>query len=160
MRFDRLDLKILDALQTDGRMTNLDLADRVGLSPTPCLKRVKKLEDNGVIKGYRADVDPVAGGYSVTAIVLIQIASHTREAHDECAEAAAKVPAIVACHMTAGKLDYILHVLARDLAHYEDLVKDKLSALPNIGSMESLFLLGNADRRRSVSFTDSPYTEI
>lgn len=148
---DRLDVKILKLLQANGRMSNLELATKVGLSPTPCIRRVKRLEEQGIISGYRAEIEPRALGLEVTALVLLRLDSHERKAHDAFVEAAAKLPAITECLMTTGRLDYVIRVLARSLSHYESIIKDDLSHLPHIGEMETLFILSDAIAKRTVS---------
>ena len=160
MKLDRIDLKILDSLEIDGRMTNLELAKKVGLSPTPCLKRVKKLESNGVIAGYSAVIDPVAAGYEVCAFILVQISKHGRKTGDEFAKAIKAAPVVVECNMISGKLDYLLRVYARNLAHYEEILQDHISELPYVTSIESLFVLNAASQpKRTISLEDSPFLE-
>lgn len=157
MKLDRTDLKILDLLQTDGRITNLDLAEKVGLSPTPCLKRVKKLESARIISGYSAIVDPIAAGYEICAFILVQINNHTRKAGDEFAAAVRQTPAIAESNMVSGKLDYLLRIYARNLSHYEEILQDQISELPHIASLESLFILNAASQpRRKISLEESP----
>lgn len=157
MQLDRIDLKILDILQANARITNLELADKVGLSPTPCLKRVKKLESAGIIAGYGAVIDPQAAGYEVCALILVQISNHTRRTGDEFAEAVRKTPCIVECNMISGKLDYLLRVYARNLTHYEEILQDHISELPHIASLESLFVLNAASQPRlKISLNESP----
>ena len=157
MKLDRLDLKIIHILQTNGRITNLELAENIGLSPTPCLNRVKKLEAAGIISGYGAHIDPIAAGYEICAFILVQINNHTRRAGDEFAEAVKKTPAIVESNMISGKLDYLLRVYARNLAHYEELLQDHISELPHISSLESLFVLNaSSQERATISLEFSP----
>ena len=140
---DKIDHKILEELQRDGRMTNTDLAERVNLSATPCLKRVKKLEKAGVIKGYKAVIDQEKLGYNMTGIILMKIGDTSREAVDAFGEAVKKIPAITECHMTTGRIDYFARVFAKDFRHYETIIKDDVGRLPNIVSMETLFLFSN-----------------
>ena len=157
MKLDRIDLKIIDILQSDGRITNLELADRIGLSPTPCLKRIKKLEAAGIIAGYSAIIDPLAAGYEIRAFILVQINKHTRQAGDEFAAAVRRSPAIVESHMISGKLDYLLCIYARNLSHYEEIMQDHVSELPHLASVESLFVLNAASQPRpKISLDDSP----
>ncbi|MEZ5897274.1 MAG: Lrp/AsnC family transcriptional regulator [Parvularculaceae bacterium] len=157
MKLDRLDLKIIDILQRDGRITNLELAEKVGLSPTPCLNRVKKMEAAGIISGYAAIIDPIAAGYEICAFILVQINNHTRKAGDEFAAAVSKSPAIVEYNMISGKLDYLLRVYARNLSHYEVILQDQISELPHIASLESLFVLNTSSQpRMKLSLENSP----
>ena len=150
---DRIDKKILETLQKHGRMTNADLSKKVGLSPTPCLARVKKLEENGTIMGYSARVNPSAVGLEICVYVLVQIDRHTRQAGDEFAQAVAEIASIYECHMISGKQDYLLRIFARDLKHYEELVKDQISELPHIVAMESLFVLDGTVASSALSIT-------
>ncbi len=157
MNLDRLDLKIIDILQRDRRITNLELAEKVGLSPTPCLNRVKKLETAGIISGYAAVIDPIAAGYEICAFILVQINNHTRKAGEEFTAAVAKSPAIVEYNMISGKLDYLLRVYAKNLSHYEEILQDQISELPHIASLESLFVLNAASQPRvKISLENSP----
>ena len=157
MQLDRIDLKILEFLQANGRITNMELAEKVGLSPTPCLKRVKKLEAAGIIAGYSAVIDPRAAGYEICALILVQISNHTRRAGDEFAEAVRKTPCIVESNLISGKLDYLLRVYARNLTHYEEILQDHISELPHIASLESLFVLNAASQpRMKISLEESP----
>lgn len=150
---DRIDRKILDILQSEGRITNADLAERVNLSPTPCLKRVKKLESSGIIKDYKAVLDPEQIGYHIHGLVLLRIGDTKRDAVTAFGEAVKKISAITECHMTTGKTDYVARVYARDFHDYEKIVKDDLAALPNIISMETLFLFSNVVDDDSSKFS-------
>lgn len=157
MALDRIDLKIINTLQSDGRITNIELAEKVGLSATPCLNRVKKLEAAGVISGYAALIDPIAAGYEICAFVLIQINNHTRKAADDFAAAVKRTPAVVESNMISGKLDYLLRVYARNLPHYEEILRDQISELPHVASLESLFVINaNSQSRMKISMDDSP----
>jgi len=140
---DTIDKKIVEVLQKNAKKTNSDIAELVNLSPTACLNRVKKLEASGVISGYRAIISPEKIGYSISALVLLKIANNTKDAAHEFATAVKKCPSIVECHMTAGKIDYVAKVYAKDFNDYEKVVKDELSDLPYIASMETLFLFSN-----------------
>ncbi|MEL7029578.1 MAG: Lrp/AsnC family transcriptional regulator [Pseudomonadota bacterium] len=138
---DEIDHKILRALQRDGRMTNLKLAEEVNLSPTPCLKRVRKLEEAGVIRRYVAVVDPQAAGKHVCVLIMMKIAANTRDAADSFAAAIGRIEAVTECHTVSGRYDYLCKVYARDVAEYETLVKTELSGLPGLVDMETLFVL-------------------
>jgi len=140
---DRIDCKILEILQKSGRITNADLAERVNLSPTACLKRVKKIESSGVIKGYKAVLDPEKLGYNINGLVLLKIGDTTRKAVLAFSEALKEIPAITECHMSTGRTDYVARIYAKDFHDYEAIVKDDLARLPNIVSMETLFLFSN-----------------
>ena len=140
---DQIDRKIIKTLQQNGKITNLEMAAKINLSPTACLNRVKKLEKSGIISGYKAVIEPAKAGYSICAMVLLRISNNTKKAAAEFADALNQTQAITECHMTAGKIDYVAKVYARDFQHYETIVQDELSNLPHIASMETLFLFSN-----------------
>ena len=99
---DQKDIEILSLLQRDGRIANVDLADRVALSPSPCLRRVQRLEKDGVIRGYRAEVDRAAAGFGLTVFVGIKVQNHTKENADKLAVALDRIPEVISCHMVSG----------------------------------------------------------
>lgn len=140
---DRIDYKIIEILQKDGRTKNIDLAQQVNLSVTPCLKRVKKLEALGIISGYRAVIDETKAGLNICSLVLIKLENNTRNAVDEFSAAVGKIPAITECYLTTGRTDYVARVYAKDFEHYETIIKDDLAELPHLDSMETLFLFSN-----------------
>ncbi len=140
---DKTDHKIIEILQGNGRISNIDLAQQVNLSPTPCLKRLRKLEQTGVISGYRATVDPTKIGVNISSLVLIRMNDHTRESVNTFAKAVKKIPAITECYMATGRVDYIAKIYARDFKHYEEIIRDDIARLPNIMSMETLFIIGD-----------------
>ena len=150
---DRIDRKILDILQQDGRITNAELAERVNLSPTPCLKRVRKLEAAGIIRGYKADVDLEKVGYNINGIVLLRIGDTSREAVLAFGDAVQQIPTMTECHMTTGRTDYVARIYAKDFHDYESIIKDELARLPNIVSMETLFLFSNVVPDGNLKFT-------
>lgn len=150
---DKIDKKILEILQKEGRITNADLAERVNLSPTPCLKRVRKLEATGVIKGYKAEIDPERVGYNINGIVLLRIGDTSREAVLAFGDAVQQIPTITECHMTTGRTDYVARIYAKDFHDYESIIKDKLARLPNIVSMETLFLFSNVVSDGNLKFS-------
>ena len=150
---DRIDRKILDILQQDGRITNAELAERVNLSPTPCLKRVRKLEAAGIIRGYKADVDLEKVGFNINGIVLLRIGDTSREAVLAFGDAVQQIPTMTECHMTTGRTDYVARIYAKDFHDYESIIKDELARLPNIVSMETLFLFSNVVPDGNLKFT-------
>jgi len=150
---DKIDRRILEILQVEGRITNADLAERVNLSPTPCLKRVRKLEAAGIIKGYKADIDAEKVGYKINGIVLMRIGDTSREAVLAFGDAIEEISSITECHMTTGRTDYMARVYAKDFHDYESIVKDKLARLPHIVSMETLFLFSNVVPDANLQYT-------
>lgn len=134
---DELDLKILTALQADGRMTNADLADRIGLSATPCLRRVKALEQAGAIKGYRALLDRAKVGLGLTVMVGVKVDGHRDENARAIQVAFIEMPEVIACHLLSGETDFLLEVVVPDLAHYEQFLLGKLLLLPMVKDIRS-----------------------
>ena len=141
MKLDRAEIEILQALQIDGRVSNVDLAEKVGLSESPCFRRVRGLEDAGVIRGYRASLNQRALGLQVTAFVLI-----TLDKQDDKKQRGflAKVEAedhIVECHAMSGSHDYLLKVVARSMDHFSELSIQRILKFPGVRNIESNFSL-------------------
>ena len=136
-RLDAIDRKILSVLQRDGRRTNQELADAVGLSPSPCLRRVKILERMGVLKGYVALVDPDAIGLDITAFIRVALARQEAAQLDEFEQMVARWPEVLECYLMTGEADYQLRVVARSLADYEAFLRDKLTKAPGIAKIQS-----------------------
>jgi Lrp/AsnC family transcriptional regulator, leucine-responsive regulatory protein len=145
MILDKTDLKLLQALQTDGRMTNQDLAEKVSLSPSPCLRRVKQLEDAGVIKSYVALVSPLAVGLGLLAYVNVKLekrpTSRGKFAFEDFREEVLLWPEVVACYAMTGDLDYLLRVQVKDLEHYSGFVMSRLLKHPAVLDVRSSFAL-------------------
>ncbi|MBL8380294.1 MAG: Lrp/AsnC family transcriptional regulator [Burkholderiales bacterium] len=140
-RLDRTDLKILDALQRNGRLTNAELAEKVGLSISPCWRRLKRLEEEGVIAGYQAVLDRRALGLGVTAFVRMDIERHTPVQERKFEEAIADLPEIVACHVISGEGAFLLTVVCESLEAYSKFALDTLMALPNVKDTQTSFSL-------------------
>jgi Lrp/AsnC family leucine-responsive transcriptional regulator len=138
---DQIDRKILDTLQKDGRLSNVELAEQVGLSPSPCLRRVKRLEDDGVIAGYRATLDRKALGLGLTVFVEIKVGKHSRDNATRLHDALLAIPEIVACHIVSGVSDFLAEVVVPDLEAYERLMMDKLLTLPTVEDIRSNFAI-------------------
>lgn len=136
-RLDQVDLDILAALQADGRMTNVALAKQVGLSPTPCLERVKSLEADGLIAGYAARLAPEALGLGLTVFVQISIERTSEPVFEHFRAAVAGIPEIQACHMVAGGYDYLLKVRVPDMAAYRSFLGGVLAGIPGIRETHS-----------------------
>jgi Lrp/AsnC family transcriptional regulator, leucine-responsive regulatory protein len=134
---DAIDCRILAALQTDGRLSNVDLADRVGLSPSPCLRRVNRLEREGYIDGYRAVLGRRRIGLGLTVFVGVKMDGHADERADALHEAFVALPEIVACHVVAGEDDFLLEVVVPDLEQYQHFLLGKLLTLPIIKEVRS-----------------------
>jgi len=145
---DAIDAKIVRALQQDGRLTNLELAEAVGLSPSPCLRRVRNLEAAGVIQGYSALVDQKACGYPITCLVRIRLANHSQENVQAFEKKIAETDAILDCYLMTGGADYELRIVARSLDDYEQLVRQTIQKLPGIASIETSFAYGVVKKSR------------
>lgn len=147
-RLDARDLQIVRALQDDGRLSNLDLAQRVNLSPSPCLRRVRLLEEAGVIRGYSADVDPRALGLNVTAFIRITLTRHDRDAVARFESRVRDIDEILDCHLLTGEADYLLRVMVPDLDAYEGFVRNRLHAIPGIASITTSLVYGTVKSSR------------
>ncbi|MDE2132499.1 MAG: Lrp/AsnC family transcriptional regulator, partial [Betaproteobacteria bacterium] len=142
MDIDRLDQRILEVLQQEGRLSNQDLADRVGLSPSPCLRRVRALEEAGIITGYRAQVDPKALGLSLMALIHISMDQHTPERFRHFEAAVAKIPDVVECLLITGQAaDYQLKVVVRDMEAYQELLLNRITQIKGVTGVHSSFVL-------------------
>ena len=139
---DSKDREIIKALQRNGRLTNQDLAAQVNLSPSPCLRRTRALEEKGVIKGYTAIVDERAYGLPVTALVRIRLSSHTGDVVKLFEKKVHETEQILDCYVITGSEDYLLRVLVEDLKSYEEFVRQKLHNIPGIASIDSSFAYG------------------
>jgi Lrp/AsnC family leucine-responsive transcriptional regulator len=137
MHLDRTDLRILAALQAEGRLTNVELAERIALSPSPCLRRVKRLEAAGVIQAYRAVLDREAVGLGLTVFVEIKVERHSRENAQALQDALAAMPEVVSCHMVSGTADFLAEIVVADLRAYEALLTFRLLVLPMVADIRS-----------------------
>lgn len=136
---DGIDKRILHELQQNGRLTNQELADRVGLSPSPCLRRVRHLEQQGVIEGYRAVVAPKVVGLSITAFVRLRLATHEGATVDGVEQRLRAIPHIVEAHLLAGDWDYLVRIVTPSFAEYERLLREHLRAIPSLASIDTTF---------------------
>lgn len=134
---DAIDTRIIAALQADGRLSNHQLAEGVGLSPSPCLRRVKRLESEGYIESYRAVLQRDRVGLGFTAFVTVRIEGHADLAADALQDAIVAMPEVVACHMVSGDSDYLLEVVVPDRESYQAFLVDKLLDLPIIKEVRS-----------------------
>ncbi|MFT7601868.1 MAG: Lrp/AsnC family leucine-responsive transcriptional regulator [Acidimicrobiales bacterium] len=149
---DGTDHAILTILQADGRVTNAELADRVGLSPSACLRRVRVLEESGVIASYAALVDPTAIGRPTSVFVEISLASQEEGVLDRFEEAVVTNPAVMSCHLMAGDADYLVHVMCADVNDYERLHRTHLAQLPGVARIRSSFALRTVVDRTALDF--------
>ncbi|MCF6220029.1 MAG: Lrp/AsnC family transcriptional regulator [Robiginitomaculum sp.] len=150
---DAIDRKIIRALQQDARLTNQDLAARVGLSPSPCLRRVRKLEQDGIFAGYTALVDQEKFGLPINVFVNIRLEKPSTETIRAFEKAIESIDAVVECYLMTGNRDYLLRVVSSDLKSYEHLVRDRLTTIPGVLSLESSFAFGQVKRTNILPFT-------
>ena len=141
MSLDRVDRRLLEVLQEEGRLSNVALAERVHLSPSPCLRRLKALERCGVIEGYRAMLHREAIGLGLTVFVEVKVEGHSEETAMAIEAAVATMPEVVSAHIVSGEADFLLEVVVADLAAYERLLFDTLLRLPNVSDVRSNFAL-------------------
>lgn len=142
-KFDDINARILRELQRDGRISNLDLADRIGLSPSACLRRVQDLERSGVIRGYRAVLDPAKTGIGFVAYVTVGLNTHTKTAQEAFERAAARAPQVRECHNITGTVEYLLRVECADLAAYKHWHTEVLGILPQVQSITTFVVMGS-----------------
>ena len=138
---DKIDRKILDELQRDSRIAVADLAAKVGLSASSCHRRVKLLEEAGVITGYGAKLSRVELGLAIVFFVEVSLAAQTEDAFEKFERAVIRVPEILECHLMSGQFDYLLRIAAADAADYERIHRSKLSRLPGIQRIQSSLAL-------------------
>lgn len=138
---DRIDLQLLAALQGDGRLTNAELAERVHLSPSACLRRVQRLERERLIAGYAARVDPERLGLGLQAFVRVQLARHDAAAIGAFTGLVEQWDEVIACHALTGDMDYLLHVAVRDLEHFSRFLLDRLLNDAGVADVNSSFVL-------------------
>ena len=140
-QLDAIDLKILDKLQGNGRITNQELADAIGLSPSPCLRRVRQLEASGVISGYVALVDPDVVGLSVAAFVRVRL-DQQDDRHPAAFEAAVSdFPEVMECYLMSGDADYQMRVLVGSLREFEDFLRHRLTRVKGVANVTTSFAL-------------------
>lgn len=156
IEIDKFDRKILRLLQADGRMSNQDLADAIGLSPSPCLRRVRALEDAGIIVGYRALVDAKALGLSLMALIHISMDQHTPERFDHFEASIALIPEVIECLLITGQsADYQLKVAVKDMDAYQELLLNKINRITGVTGVHSSFILRRVVNSTALAIADS-----
>ncbi len=139
---DQKNRQIVRTLQSNGRITNQNLAEEVNLSPSPCLRRLKILEQSGAIKGYSADIDAEIYGLPVTVFVRVTLTGHTEATVQQFEQQISRIEQILECFVMTGTSDYLLRVVVADLADYEKFVRKSLHPIGSIGSIDSSFVYG------------------
>ena len=147
---DETDVRLLQHLQENARLTNVELAERVGLSPSPCLRRLKRLEADGIIKGYMTLVDQNAIGLPVSVFGSVTLKEQTEPAREEFEARIRTVSQVMECYLMTGTADYMLRVVTADLAAYERFLKDHLTRIPAIASIQSSFALKQVSFRTAL----------
>ena len=137
VKLDRIDRKILKDLQEDGRMSNVDLAKRVGISAPPCLRRVRALEEAGIIKGYHADINPASLGYGISVFAQVGLNSQAEEDLKKFEATVQGWDMVIECHLVSGESDYILKIVAEDWDGYQKFLTTCLTAAPNVSHVKS-----------------------
>jgi Lrp/AsnC family transcriptional regulator, leucine-responsive regulatory protein len=150
MKLDRFDAKILDALQRDGRLSVVDLAESIGLSPTPCARRIKALESEGAIEGYAAVLNPARVGLAVLAIVQVKLTEHTDETVARFEREIDLMDEVTKCLAMTGSYDFILEVYGKDLEALSNVVLKKLIRVPNVRDMQSSVVLQTIKRTARI----------
>ncbi|WP_173931651.1 Lrp/AsnC family transcriptional regulator [Chelativorans sp. Marseille-P2723] len=145
-KLDAIDRKILRALQEDGKISIGELAEKVGLSPSPCARRVRLMEKASIIKGYAAIIDQKKVGLPISAFASIKLERQREEDLDRFEAAVSRWPEVLDCYLMTGQRDYLMRIVAADLEEYERFIKDKLTRLDNVASIETSFALGQVKR--------------
>ncbi len=140
---DNLDRKIVRELQLNARLTNQELAERINLSPSPCLRRVKKLEQSGVLSGYNAQVDQEQYGLPMNVFISVRLSVQNEDSIREFERGVNALDHVMECYLIAGSRDYLMRVVSEDLKSYEAFIRDELTKIPGIASIESSFAFGN-----------------
>ena len=139
---DKIDRQILALLRENARISNLELAESVNLSPTPCARRVKQLEDAGVIKGYSVTTDPIKLGYQLSVYIAISMDKHTAERFSNFEKKLREFPEVVSCSIVTGRSeDYLIKALVKDMAHYEEFLLHRLNRIEGIAQVHTSFEL-------------------
>lgn len=134
---DEIDRQLLQELQAEGRVTNVELARRVGLTAPPCLRRVRALEDEGVIRGYHADLEPSKLGFAIVVFAMVSLKSQAETALREFEVAMQDLPEVREVHMLNGEIDFILKIVSRDLQSFQEFLTSKLTPAPNVASVKT-----------------------
>ena len=147
---DDIDLQILGEVQNDGRMTNVELARKVGLTAPPCLRRVRALEESGAITSYHAVVDPAMLGYTITVFAMVSLKSQAEADLKAFQEHVDDLPEVRECHMLNGEIDFILKVVARDLQSFQQFLTSKLTPAPNVVSVKTSLTIRTSKNQPGV----------
>ena len=147
---DSIDRRLLAELQAEGRVTNVDLARRVGLTAPPCLRRVRALEEAGVIKGYHADLDASSLGFTITVFAMVSLKSQAEEDLRAFENHIKALPEVRECHMLNGEIDFILKIVSKDLQSFQEFLTSKLTPAPNVASVKTSLTIRTAKNEPGV----------
>ena len=142
--FDAIDIQILDRLQKEGRITNVELAHSVGLTAPPCLRRMRTLEDSGIISGYHAAINPVKLGYTITVFAMVSLKSQAESDLRAFEDHMQELPEVRECYMLNGEIDFMLKVVAKDLQEFQSFLTSELTAAPNVASVKTSLTIRSA----------------
>jgi Lrp/AsnC family leucine-responsive transcriptional regulator len=154
MKLDKTDLRILEVLQRDGRTSIVDLADQIGLSATPCARRIKLLESAGLIQGYAAIVDPKKVGHSIQAIVQVKLEQHTDEIVERFTRTVTERPEVLACYSMTGEMDFVLHIVVRDIEALSEFTLKRLLRIRGVRDVRSSIVLETLKRSLTVPLAE------
>ncbi len=155
MKFDEIDIKILRRLQSNARISNVDLADAVGLSPSPCLRRVRRLEERNVISRYATLVEPNSVGLTVNVFVRVSLERQVDEYLERFESAVREWPEVMECYLMTGDADYHLRVVVSDLSAYETFLKERLTRVAGVSNIRSSFALKRVSYRTELPLAPS-----
>ncbi len=153
---DAIDRRLLAALQDEGRITNVELAQRVELTAPPCLRRVRALEESGVIRGYHADLDPARLGYAITVFALVSLKSQAEDSLRQFEDHMRGLPEVRECHMLNGEIDFILKIVSHDLQSFQEFLTSKLTPAPNVASVKTSLTIRTAKQLPGVPLDSEP----
>ena len=157
LKLDKIDRQILRILQIDARISNLDLAERVNLSPTPCARRVRRLEEEGLIVGSMTVLDPGKLGLTLTSYIAVSMEKHTQDQFEEFERKVTEFPEVVGCSVVTGRAeDYLLKVVVTDMKHYEEFLLQRLCRLPGVSNVHSSFELRNVTPMKGLPVQENP----
>lgn len=159
IQLDRMDLKILELLQNDGRITNQELAEKINLSPTACLRRVKHLEEQKIISGYCAQINQHKLGYSLIVFVEISLSGESASIMEDFETAVNRVDEICECYLISGETDYKLKLIACDLYDYERIHRQVLANLPHVVKIKSSFSIRTIVQKSNISLQQKNYSQ-
>ena len=155
MNLDAIDLKLLAELQADGRVTNVELATKVGLTAPPCLRRMRALEQSGTIKSYHANVNGAALGYTITVFAMVSLKSQAEADLRAFEDHVRALPDVRECHMLNGEIDFILKIVARDLQSFQEFLTSQLTSAPNVSSVKTSLTIRTAKDEPGVPIPTS-----